>query len=160
MNALLSAKLITLKRAHRIISSSDYNYGLTNGCFDIVHAGHVLCLDSAKNISKHLMVALDTDESVTKLKGEGRPINTFENRATVLCGLTSVDYVLPFNGDTISLLKALRPYYYFKGGDYDVSTLIETPVVEGYGGCSMCLPFHEGLSTTKTLEKINFSEKH
>ncbi|MBQ7198025.1 MAG: D-glycero-beta-D-manno-heptose 1-phosphate adenylyltransferase, partial [Selenomonadaceae bacterium] len=107
----------------------------TNGCFDILHVGHVRYLTTAKSFGDVLIVGLNTDESVRKLKGASRPINNQDDRAEVLLGLKAVDYVIFFGEDTAeNLIAELQPDIYVKGGDYTLETLPEAKIVQAYGG--------------------------
>ena len=103
----------------------------TNGCFDILHRGHITYLNRAKALGDYLVVAVNSDSSVQRLKGEDRPINSLEDRTEVLAALSSVDYIVPFDADTPEgLIRLLRPDIYVKGGDYRRETLPEAPIVE------------------------------
>lgn len=128
----------------------------TNGCFDILHAGHVSYLQQARAQGDRLIVAINTDESVTKLKGEGRPINTAERRLTVLAGLADVDWVTCFQGDTPEdLLRYIQPDILVKGGDYDKKGVVGWEIVEGYGGEVKVMGLVENCSTTAIVNKIH-----
>jgi D-beta-D-heptose 7-phosphate kinase/D-beta-D-heptose 1-phosphate adenosyltransferase len=127
----------------------------TNGCFDIVHRGHTAFLRDARALGDLLVVGLNTDESVARLKGASRPVNTLEDRAQVLASLSSVDYVVPFGEDTPEdLLRALRPDVFVKGGDYSREMLPEAAVVESLGGTVRILDYVEDHSTTAIIERI------
>lgn len=127
----------------------------TNGCFDIIHAGHVRYLATARSFGDVLIVGLNTDESVRKLKGASRPINTQEDRAEVLLGLRAVDHVVCFGEATAEELIALvKPDVYVKGGDYTLETLPEAKVVQGYGGRVELVKPVAGRSTSNVIEKI------
>lgn len=107
----------------------------TNGCFDILHAGHVTYLQMAKQLGDYLIVAVNTDDSIKKLKGENRPINHLEHRMTVLAGLGVVDWVVPFADETPErLLKLLQPDLLVKGGDYRLDQVVGADIVRAYGG--------------------------
>ena len=126
---------------------------LTNGCFDILHLGHISYLEQARNLGKHLIVGLNSDSSVKRLKGESRPIFSEMARARVLAALECVDRVVIFEEDTAdNLLKTLQPAIYTKGGDYRPETLPEFQTVQAYGGEVKILPFVEGYSSTKAIE--------
>ncbi len=127
----------------------------TNGCFDIIHAGHVGYLQDAREQGDRLVVALNDDESVTRLKGEGRPINPIERRMAVVAGLESVDWVLSFDEDTpIPLLEQFKPDVLVKGGDYAISEVVGADLVQAYGGEIKVLAFLDNCSTTGIVEKI------
>jgi len=128
----------------------------TNGCFDLLHVGHVRILQAAKKLGDILIVGLNSDASVRKLKGESRPVNLENNRAEVLAALACVDYVTIFPEDTpVEFLKAVQPNTHVKGSDYKPSDLAETPIVESFGGKVQILDLVPGHSTTSTLNKIN-----
>lgn len=127
----------------------------TNGCFDIIHAGHVGYLEEARSQGDRLIVAINDDASVTRLKGPGRPINAVERRMTVLAGLGAVDWVVSFSEDTPEeLLKQLRPDVLVKGGDYGIDQVVGAPIVQAYGGEVKVLKFVDSCSTTAIVEKI------
>lgn len=127
----------------------------TNGCFDILHAGHVRYLAAAKAQGDVLVLGLNSDESVRGLKGEGRPINSESDRAEVVGALKAVDYVVIFGERTAEDLIALvKPDVYAKGGDYTLDTLPEAKIVAENGGKTVFIDLVEGRSTTKTIEKI------
>lgn len=127
----------------------------TNGCFDVVHRGHVAYLNQAKRLGDVLVVALNADEGVRRLKGPDRPVNSLADRAAVIGALSCVDHVVGFADDTpVELLEALRPDVYAKGGDYTPEMLPETPTVAGYGGRVVILDYLADRSTTATLERI------
>ncbi len=127
----------------------------TNGCFDIIHAGHVGYLEEARAQGDRLVVAINDDASVTRLKGPGRPINAVERRMTVLAGLEAVDWVVSFADDTPeALLELIRPDVLVKGGDYGIDQVVGAPIVHGYGGAVKVLKFVDSCSTTAIVEKI------
>jgi len=127
----------------------------TNGCFDILHAGHVSYLEQARAQGDRLVLAINSDESVTKLKGQGRPINSADRRLAVLAGLSSVDWVTSFEGDTPeALLQQVQPDILVKGGDYDKKGVVGWEIVEGYGGEVRVMGLVENCSTTAIVEKI------
>jgi D-beta-D-heptose 7-phosphate kinase / D-beta-D-heptose 1-phosphate adenosyltransferase len=127
----------------------------TNGCFDIIHAGHVGYLEQAKQLGDRLVVAINSDESVIRLKGPGRPINPTDRRMAVLAGLEAVDWVISFNGDTPeSLITELKPDILVKGGDYDKEGVVGWQIVEEYGGVVKVLSFFDDCSTTAIVEKV------
>lgn len=127
----------------------------TNGCFDIIHAGHVRYLTTAKSFGDVLIVGLNTDESVRRLKGASRPINSQDDRAEVLLGLKAVDYVIFFGEATAeALIAEVKPAVYVKGGDYTLETLPEAAIVQSYGGRVELVNLVAGRSTTNVIEKI------
>ena len=128
----------------------------TNGCFDILHVGHVRYLEETKKFGDVLIVALNSDASVRRLKGEGRPINNEMDRAEVLNGLKSVDYVVLFDEDSpADLLAKIKPDVHTQGADYTVETLPEAKIILENGGRLEFIKFVEGKSTTNTIKKIN-----
>jgi len=128
----------------------------TNGCFDILHAGHVSYLEQARAQGDRLVLAINTDESVSKLKGSGRPINTASRRLTVLAALESVDWVTCFEGDTPeALLREVKPDILVKGGDYDKKGVVGWEIVEGYGGEVRVMGMTPNCSTTAIVDKIS-----
>lgn len=128
----------------------------TNGCFDILHIGHLRYLQEAKKQGDVLIVGVNTDSSVKRLKGEERPINGEEDRAELLAGLEAVDYTVLFEEDTPeALLEMLKPSIHVKGGDYRKEDLPETKIVEKHGGEVRILKFVEGKSTTNIVKKIH-----
>ena len=128
----------------------------TNGVFDVMHRGHVTYLAQARAQGASLVVALNTDASARRLgKGPDRPLNNEQDRAIMMAALESVDLVTWFDEDTpVELLGELRPAVYVKGGDYDMATLAETRLVEGWGGRALAIPFVDGYSTTAFVKRI------
>ncbi len=128
---------------------------MTNGCFDILHAGHVRYLKESKSKGDVLIVGLNSDLSVKKLKGNSRPINNETDRAEVLSALESVDYVVIFNEiSPIELLLKVKPDIYTKGADYTEETLPEADTIHSFGGKIEFIKLVEGKSTTKIIDKI------
>ncbi len=127
----------------------------TNGCFDILHRGHITYLNRAKTLGDVLIVGLNEDASVRRLKGPSRPINPLEDRAQVLAALSCVDHIVPFSGDSpTEALRAVRPDLYVKGGDYTYDSLPEAALVEELGGQVQILPFMEDRSTSGIIDRI------
>lgn len=127
----------------------------TNGCFDLLHPGHVTYLEAARALGDALIVAVNTDRSVQALKGPSRPIMPEQDRACVLAGLASVDYVIVFDDDTAKrLVQVLQPDMYVKGGDYSATEPVEASVVRAYGGSVQILPYTSGYSTTTLVQRI------
>ena len=138
------------------IQKKNKKIAFTNGCFDILHVGHITCLNQAKSHADFLWVGLNSDSSVKKLKGETRPINDEQARAFLLANLTCVDFVTIFNEDTpVELIKLIKPDIYVKGGDYKLEDLVEYPVVTSYGGSVIIESFVDGFSTTNLIKKRN-----
>jgi rfaE bifunctional protein nucleotidyltransferase chain/domain len=129
---------------------------MTNGVFDVLHRGHVSYLARARDLGASLLVAINTDASARRLgKGPERPLNRQADRAFMLAALQSVDMVTFFDEDTpVALISQLRPDILVKGGDYDMSKLPETALVQSWGGKALALPFVDGYSTTALVEKI------
>ena len=128
----------------------------TNGVFDVLHRGHVAYLAAARALGDRLVVGVNSDSSARRLgKGPDRPLNNEQDRAFLLAGLESVDAVVLFEEDTpLAVLAKLKPAIYVKGGDYDMARLAETPLVQGWGGRSLALPFVDGYSTTALVRRI------
>ena len=140
--------------------------GFTNGCFDILHSGHVNYLNQARDRCDRLVVGLNHDASVRILKGPERPVNDEQSRATVIGALGSVDMVVLFgalneaeDNTPCALIDFIRPDVFFKGGDYTPDTLPEAKIVQAYGGKVAIMPLYDGYSTTSTLEKIKKNDK-
>lgn len=131
---------------------------VTNGCFDILHLGHVTYLENARNFGDALLIGVNSDAAVSGLKGPGRPVNSETDRAAVLAALASVDGVSIFTDTTATkFLAAAQPDIYVKGGDYTMETLNqdERKAVESAGGKIILVPFLPGKSTTGLMEKIS-----
>lgn len=144
-----------MKQLREAYRASDRVVVFTNGCFDILHAGHVRYLTEAKKLGDILIVGLNSDESVHRLKGEGRPVNSAEDRAEVLAGLRAVDHVLVFGEATAeSLIGEIQPDIYVKGGDYSLDRLPEAAIVAAYGGRTVLVPMVEGRSTTNVIRRL------
>ena len=127
----------------------------TNGCFDVLHAGHVTYLQAAKKLGDKLVVGLNSDSSVKKLKGKERPINSLEERMTILKALGCVDWVVPFTEETpLNLIKYLKPNVLVKGADYKTEDIVGSNFVLKNKGEVKTIPLVEGLSTTKKIQKI------
>ncbi|MEF2229795.1 MAG: D-glycero-beta-D-manno-heptose 1-phosphate adenylyltransferase [Pseudodesulfovibrio sp.] len=128
----------------------------TNGCFDVLHPGHVDLLARARALGDSLMLGLNSDESVRMLgKGDDRPVNSQEERAFVLAGLACVDYIVIFHESTpLELIRAVRPQVLAKGGDWTPDRIVGREVVEQAGGRVVSLPLLEGYSTTRFLERV------
>ena len=142
----LASALLTLPRP----------WVFTNGVFDVLHRGHVMYLAQARELGASLIVALNTDASAKRLgKGPDRPLNAEHDRAIVMASQASVSLVTWFDEDTpLELIATIRPDILVKGGDYDMARLPETALVESWGGHALALPFVQGYSTTKLVQKI------
>lgn len=127
----------------------------TNGCFDILHWGHVSYLKKAKELGDYLVLALNTDQSVQKLKGPTRPINKQHDRALVINELKSIDFVTFFSEETpFNIINLIKPDIIAKGGDYIPNQVVGKDIVESYGGYVAIIPFVDGKSTTNIINKI------
>lgn len=132
---------------------------VTNGCFDILHVGHVRYLQKTKSFADYLIVLLNSDKSVRAIKGEGRPINNEHNRAEILCALSCVDFVVLFDENSpADLIDEIKPDVYTKGADYNMETLPEADVVRKNNIRVEFITFVEGQSTTNLINKINSKE--
>ncbi len=127
----------------------------TNGCFDILHVGHIRYLSEAKKLGNILIVGLNSDKSVKKLKGDNRPINIFEDRATLLASLRFVDLVIIFEEKTPeNLIKKIKPDILVKGGDYNIEDIVGYKTVIENGGEIKVLRFHDGYSSSNYINKL------
>ena len=127
----------------------------TNGCFDLLHVGHVRYLAQAKRLGDFLIIGLNSDSSVKELKGENRPINSFEDRATLLSAIESVDSVIMFEEQTPeNLIKDIVPDILVKGGDYNIEDIVGYQTVMQNGGQVKTLSFYDGYSSTNYINKI------
>ncbi|WP_022669611.1 D-glycero-beta-D-manno-heptose 1-phosphate adenylyltransferase [Hippea alviniae] len=154
----LLEKIVSIDDAKSIakeLKEKGKTIGFTNGCFDILHAGHVSYLAKAKDMVDVLFVGLNSDSSVRRLKGKNRPINSQSDRALVLAGLSSVDFVIIFEEDTpIKLIEAIKPDFLFKGADWKGKTVVGADFVLKNGGRVEFIDFLGGRSTTSTIEKV------
>jgi len=149
-NALVQALSVSKQRNERIV--------FTNGCFDILHPGHVSYLNAARKLGDKLIVAVNSDASVSRLKGPSRPINDLEHRMHVLGGLASVDWVVPFEEDTPArIIAELVPDVLVKGGDYKLEDIVGADTVINSGGDVKVLNFEDGFSTTSIIEAAHQS---
>jgi glycerol-3-phosphate cytidylyltransferase len=127
----------------------------TNGCFDIIHVGHINYLEQAKQLGDILVVGINSDRSVRVIKGDKRPIISEYERARIVSSLRFVDYVVIFDEETpVSIIKEIQPDIHVKGGDYHMEELPEYPIVRSYGGKVVILPYITGKSTTAIINKI------
>ena len=144
-----------LKKIIGLAKSTEKKVVFTNGCFDIIHGGHIEFLQKAKSLGDILVVGLNTDNSVKNLKGEGRPIKTEKERANILSALKFIDYITLFNEATPEkLIREIKPDILVKGDDYKIDEVVGREIVEGYGAHVELIPIVTGHSTTITLEKI------
>ena len=141
--------------AIRKLQKNNKKIVFTNGCFDILHAGHVSYLSKAKSMGDILVIGLNSDGSVKKIKGKTRPIVSQKNRALLLAALEAVDFVVIFNELTpAKLIKAIKPDVLVKGGDWKKEKIVGAEFVESYGGKVRSLPYIKGLSTRGLIAKI------
>jgi len=152
-------KIFTIEQLSHIIFQWKF-FGkkvvFTNGCFDLLHAGHIHSLNAAAALGHKLIVGLNSDASVKRLKGEKRPIQAEENRALILASLSMVDAVVIFNEDTpLELIKKIMPDILVKGGDYTPETIVGAKEVMANGGKVEIIPLVPGLSTTNLEAKLN-----
>ena len=161
--ALHSEKLIeygvlsvtTLVEAVQAAQARGEKVVMTNGCFDLLHAGHVAYLEEARKLGDRLIVAVNSDASVSRLKGSGRPINPVDRRMQVLAGLQAVDWVVPFAEDTpAELIARVVPDLLVKGGDYKTEDIAGADTVLQAGGEVKVLSFEDGVSTTAIVKSI------
>jgi rfaE bifunctional protein nucleotidyltransferase chain/domain len=128
---------------------------VTGGCFDILHAGHVASLRAARELGGCLIVCMNSDQSVQRLKGPSRPIIGERDRANLLCALSCVDAVVMFDDESPApVMKVLRPDIFVKGGDYELAALPEAQLVRTWGGEAILVPYVDGYSTTRLLEQL------
>lgn len=134
----------------------DESVVFTNGCFDLLHTGHLTYLAHARDLGKHLVVGLNSDASVKRLKGENRPVNGLDDRALALACLNFVDAVIPFEEDTpAKLIDLVRPDVLVKGGDYAIHEIVGHELVQSYGGLVTTIDLVPGKSTTGLIERMN-----
>ena len=144
-----------LRQSLSALRKSGEKIVFTNGCFDLIHQGHIACLRDAKSRGDCLIVAINDDASVRNLKGEGRPVCSLKNRMAVLEELSCIDWIIPFSEETpLALIQELKPDVYIKGGDYEKEKLVEAGLVRSYGGEVVLSPYVEGCSTTGIIDSI------
>ena len=147
----LSSKIVTPQKLVQLLRSRHQKVVFTNGCFDILHAGHVRYLHEARKLGDLLIVGLNSDNSVRRLKGNERPINTWEDRATILAALESVDFVVGFDEDTpYELIKQIKPDVLVKGGDYEGKEIVGSDIAKE----TRTIAFVDNRSTTALIDKI------
>lgn len=142
-----------LRQQTEIWRSQGLTVVMTNGCFDLLHAGHIATLETARSMGNVLIVAVNSDASVKRLKGNDRPLNNENDRARVLAALSCIDAVTVFEEETaVNLLETFRPDVYVKGGDYNAENLPERGIVERYGGRVEFCQLLKGHSTTSLID--------
>lgn len=153
----IKRKIITLEQASERFNETYRQKNrivFTNGCFDLLHRGHIYYLAKARELGDLLVIGLNSDASVSRLKGPGRPVNSEQSRAEVLGALVLVDHIIIFEEDTpITLISALRPDILVKGGDYKREEIVGYKEVISRGGEVVIIPMLEGYSTTSMLKK-------
>lgn len=148
-----------LQQAVREVRAKGKKVVFANGCFDIIHAGHVTYLQMAKQVGDYLIVAVNTDESIRNIKGPNRPINHLDHRMTVLAGLGMVDWVIPFHDPTPErLLKLIKPDFLVKGGDYTLNQVVGADIVRAYGGEVRIMNHNIKTSSTALLDRMQSLE--
>ena len=158
---IIEQKIMDLAKAQSMIASWKVlgkTVAFTNGCFDILHEGHIFSLSAAAKEADYLVVGLNSDASVKRLKGESRPVNTQHSRALLLASLLMVDAVVIFEEDTpFELITALKPDVLVKGGDYTIEQIVGSKEVMANGGRVVINPIVEGFSTTGLIQQIKSS---
>ncbi len=152
----MNKKILSLNQLKKTLKKlKNKKIVFSNGCFDILHAGHVRYLSLAKSKGDVLIIGLNSDSSVKRLKGPKRPINCQKDRAQVLSALESVDFVVYFSDDTpIKLIKLIKPDVLVKGSDWKNKNIVGSDIVKSSGGKVLTVPFLPGRSTTATINKI------
>lgn len=155
----IAHKIVSLTELKQLVKRwqlKNQKVGFTNGCFDILHVGHIKIINEAASHADRLIVAVNTDKSVAQLKGPSRPINKENDRAKVLAALQFVDAVILFDEETpLELIKNIVPDVLIKGGDYTIETIVGADIVLENKGEVVVIPTEEGYSTTGTIAKIN-----
>ena len=158
MNTLqnIQKKIITLDRWQQIRKAQSYGKVVfTNGCFDVLHHGHISYLSQARDLGDCLVIGLNSDAAVRRLKGANRPINGEQDRALLLAALQFVDYIILFEEDTpYHLISLIVPDVLVKGGDYSIPQIVGADIVMQNGGSVQTIDFVEGYSSTQTIQKM------
>lgn len=150
----IESKIITIPQWEKI-RGTYHTTVFTNGCFDVLHRGHVTYLAAARDLGDCLIVGLNSDSSVKRLKGENRPINNENDRALVLAALSFVDYIILFEEDTPkNLIEQVKPDILVKGGDYQIENIVGADFVTQNGGKVLTIPFVDGYSSTKIIQSL------
>lgn len=159
----IETKIQTLKQAKKTVLDwigNNETVVFTNGCFDILHLGHLDYLSKAKDLGSKLVIGVNSSSSVQKLKGPSRPVNSTQSRSTLLAGFECVDLVVVFNEETpLNLIQELKPNILVKGGDYTLATIVGAKEVKQYGGSVKIIPFLPGYSTSNIVTKIQSFSK-
>ena len=155
---MIKHKIKTHKELKGIISrlkNKGRKIAFTNGCFDILHSGHVVYLQNAKRLADILVVAINSDSSVERIKGKPRPVMKLRDRMRIVAALESTDFVTFFSQSTpLNLIKLFKPDILVKGGDWQKDKIVGREIVESYGGCVIALPFIKGQSSSRIVRKI------
>jgi D-beta-D-heptose 7-phosphate kinase/D-beta-D-heptose 1-phosphate adenosyltransferase len=154
----LKEKIKDLKILTKLVSehkNKEEKVVFTNGCYDLIHIGHIQCFQESKAQGEILIVALNSDRSIRALKGPSRPIIPEEERAEIVAAMESVDYVTIFDQeDPLEIISTVKPDVLVKGSDWSVNTIVGKDVVEAYGGTVLALPMIPGVSTSRIIEDI------
>ena len=154
----IESKIVSLPDAVELVSNwktDGHKIVFTNGCFDVLHYGHVCYLAEAKELGDKLVVGLNSDESVRRLKGETRPINGQKERATLLAALSFIDAIVIFEEDTPkNLIKNISPDFLVKGGDYTFETIVGAEFVSSYGGKVITIPLVKNFSSSSIIKRL------
>lgn len=154
----MNSRIVTQARAVKIrerLRRQGKKVVFTNGCFDLIHAGHAVYLDAARKLGDYLIVGVNLDDSVRRLKGKGRPVLKFKERALLLSYLIPVDLVVGFGDDTpLRLIKKIRPDILVKGADYKISEIVGAKEVQSWGGKVKTIPLMRGKSTSKIVDNL------
>jgi len=154
----INSKILTLENLNKKVNSwkiDGLKVVFTNGCFDLLHRGHIEVLSKAADLGDKLVVGMNSDASVVKLKGKNRPILDETSRSTILASLSFVDVVVVFNEkNPLNLIMNLKPDILAKGGDYKISSIVGHDFIQKYGGGVILIPFIEGFSSTKIINNI------
>lgn len=157
-NELINNKIVSYSKIYQTLSKfkeQNKKIVFTNGCFDLLHLGHVDYLSKAKDQGDILVIGLNSDFSVKNIKGDSRPIQDQISRAKILASLIFVDYVVLFDAPTpYELIRTIKPDVLIKGADYKIEQIVGHDIVKSYGGKVMTIPFIEGYSTTQIIKKI------
>ena len=154
MNKIIS-NIRRLKSLLNKLKNENKKIVFTNGCFDIIHSGHIYYLKEAKTFGDILVVALNSDNSIKRIKGKNRPIISEKNRLIIMESLYFVDYVTIFNEDTpYNLIKEITPNILVKGGDWEINKIVGKDIVEKNGGKVINIPYQKGISTTEIINRI------
>ena len=153
----ITTKILSIQQTGDLFSDSfrkKHQIVFTNGCFDLLHRGHIYYLARAREMGDLLVVGLNSDDSVSRLKGAGRPLNNQQARAEVLAALSAVDYVIIFPEDTpLKLINIVKPRFLVKGGDYRTSEIVGYREVTGWGGSVLTIPLLQGYSTSSIIQR-------